>query len=73
MKCPRTRENFIMMSFVICIVCGLDDWGLILNRDRKGMFFSLCHHIKTSSGAQPGSYPVVAMGLFPWVLARACN
>jgi hypothetical protein len=46
-----------------------DNWGSIASRDR---YFSLCHHVKTSCGAQPASYPtgtgVPSLGakITPW-------
>jgi hypothetical protein len=47
------------VSEVTCY--GLDDQGLISNRDRD---FSPCHHVKTGFGIHPAVYP---MGMY-WVL-----
>jgi hypothetical protein len=36
----------------------LDNWGLILNRDREGNF-SLLHHVDMTSKAHIYSYPLI--------------
>jgi hypothetical protein len=40
----------------------LNTWGPI---PTKGNRFSLLHHVQTSSGAHPASYPMGTRGLFP--------
>jgi hypothetical protein len=40
------------------------NWGSIPGRANDGIF-SLCHHVQTSSGAHPASYPVGTRGSHP--------
>jgi hypothetical protein len=43
---------------------GLHNWGSIRSRSRE-VYFSLHHHIQTTSGTHPVSYPMGTGGSFP--------
>jgi hypothetical protein len=44
----------------------LDDWGSIPGKGGEVIFF-LCHHIQTSTGVHPASYPLDTTTSFPGV------